>query len=147
MQLSKAGEALLKGFEQLHLTAYNDDGSAKGVWTIGWGSTSGVTEGLVITLAQAQARFIRETGIAVDFLNKELPGKLLQCEFDATVSLIFNVGVAEFEKSFMFSYLKSGHMLQAAQEMWSFDHTSGELSKGLMNRRAREVLYFNGATV
>ena len=41
MKISKEGIALIKKFEGLELTAYQD---SVGVWTIGWGHTKDVFE-------------------------------------------------------------------------------------------------------
>ena len=51
MQTSAAGVALIKQFEGCELTAYQD---AVGVWTIGYGTTSGVYEGQVISQVKAE---------------------------------------------------------------------------------------------
>ncbi len=51
-KISENGLALIKRFEGLRLTAYQD---SVGVWTIGYGHTSGVSEGQTITQTQADA--------------------------------------------------------------------------------------------
>jgi GH24 family phage-related lysozyme (muramidase) len=49
MDLSEA-LSIIKEFEGCELTAYQD---IVGVWTIGWGTTEGVTPGMTITQLQA----------------------------------------------------------------------------------------------
>ena len=56
MKTSPKGIALIKEFEGLRLKAYLCPG---GVWTIGYGHTTGVRPGMVITEAQAE-KFLKE---------------------------------------------------------------------------------------
>ena len=51
MQLSNKGHDILKYFEGCRLTAYQD---SVGVWTIGYGHTKGVHNGMQITQAEAE---------------------------------------------------------------------------------------------
>ena len=51
MQISKTGIELLKHFEGCELKAYQD---SVGVWTIGYGHTKGIYEGLEITQSEAE---------------------------------------------------------------------------------------------
>src|SRR5471030_1596963 len=51
MRTSQKGVALINSFEGLRLTAYQD---FVGVWTIGYGSTRGVTAGMKVTVDQAE---------------------------------------------------------------------------------------------
>ena len=52
-----AGIRLIKAFEGLRLRAYRD---AVGIWTIGYGTTSGVRSGMVITEAEAERLLRRD---------------------------------------------------------------------------------------
>jgi len=51
MKISAAGIELLKQFEGCRLTAYQD---SVGVWTIGFGTTTGVKEGQTISQVKAE---------------------------------------------------------------------------------------------
>lgn len=88
-RLGPRGELLIKSFEQLRLTAYKP--TRDDVWTVGWGSTKGVREGMTISIDEAQLRFLADIGDAVYRVNS-LPCALTQSMFDALVSLVFNVG-------------------------------------------------------
>ena len=80
----------IKKFEGLRLKAYV---CAAGVCTIGYGHTTSVKPGDVITEAQADAFF--ESDIrAVENQVNALPLHLGQYQFDAVVSFCFNVGIA-----------------------------------------------------
>lgn len=50
-KIGQAGLKLIMQFEGCRLTAYQ---CAAGVWTIGYGHTAGVTQGMTITQAQAE---------------------------------------------------------------------------------------------
>lgn len=89
LRLGPRGEQLIKSFEQLRLTAYRP--TRDDVWTVGYGSTRDVHEGLSITIDQAQLRFMSDVSSAVKSVNA-LPCALTQSMFDALVSLVFNVG-------------------------------------------------------
>ncbi len=51
MKASEKAYSLIRQFEGLRLTAYR---CPAGVWTIGYGHTSGVTEGMTISVEQAE---------------------------------------------------------------------------------------------
>ena len=92
MELSKRGLELIKSFEGCRLTAYQ---CAAGVWTIGYGHTSGVKKGDKITQDQADAflkcdcsRFVKH----VNDINDKYHYGFNQNEFDALVSFAYNIG-------------------------------------------------------
>jgi lysozyme len=96
MKTSEAGIQLIKDHEGLRLTSYLC--SAK-KWTIGWGSTKGVGPGMTITEEQAVERLrvdLQDTEAAVLRL---VSVALKQHQFDALVSLIFNIGPSRFAGS------------------------------------------------
>ena len=55
--ISDKGIYAIKKFEGCELIAYQD---AVGVWTIGYGHTKGVSEGDIISSAQAEALLLKE---------------------------------------------------------------------------------------
>lgn len=148
--LSEAGLNLIKSFEGCKLTAYRD---VKGVPTIGYGHTFDVKMGQVITQAQAD-EFLKsdvkhfENGVNV--LLEELGVKVTQNQFDALVSLAFNIGLRALAKSTLAKHLYT--MSQDDQESiykvadqflrWKF--SGGKEYAGLLNRRKKERLYFLG---
>ena len=91
MELSQKIKNLIKGFEGCRLTAYR---CPAGVLTIGYGHTGrDVYAGKKITQAEADALFdadIRKFAATVEplFRNVALKG----CQFDALVSLSYNIG-------------------------------------------------------
>ena len=57
MKLGERGTEILKYFEGCKLTAYQD---SVGVWTIGYGHTKGVYDGMTITQDQAEQMLLSE---------------------------------------------------------------------------------------
>ena len=59
LSISNNGLSLIKRFEGCRLTAYQD---SIGIWTIGYGHTSGVAKGQTITQIQAD-RYLKAESI------------------------------------------------------------------------------------
>lgn len=133
-------EYLIKKWEALRLEAYlptKDD-----VWTIGWGHTAGVYQGMKITEAQAQKFFEDDVAWATDAVNKLVKVELSQNQFDALVSFVFNIGLGAFSKSTMLRKLNAGDYEGAASEFPRWNKQAGKVLKGLVNRRQEEMEYF-----
>lgn len=122
MDLSPIGRAALKAREGEVLTAYKD---SVGVWTIGVGLTTAsglitVTPGLRITAATSDALFTEAVKAYAKPVN-DLGVKLEQHQFDALVSLCFNIGQPKFGASTVARCLKAGDLAGAAEAilMWN----------------------------
>lgn len=94
MKTSNAGLTLIKSFEGLHLICYAD---LKGIPTIGYGHTKGLTKDnigtLAITEAQAHNYLVEDVAKAEAAVNKyDYIYHWTQDEFDALVSFAFNIG-------------------------------------------------------
>lgn len=94
MKTSDAGVNLIKKYEGLRLTAYL---CPAGVWTIGYGHTNGVQKGDKINEAGA-TEFLREDLAWAERAVNAVGVQLTQQQFDALVSLTFNIGSANFKK-------------------------------------------------
>lgn len=144
MKISKKGLELIKKFEGFETKAYL---CQAGVWTIGYGHTKGVKEGMVITQEQADSYLMEDTTSAQDAVNR-ISG-LNQNQFDALVSLAFNIGNSAFLNSTAFRLAKMNPNdpdIGRAIRMWNKIRVSGELvvSSGLSRRRKEESdLYFS----
>lgn len=90
MQISDNGLFIIKKYEGCRLTAYK---CPAGKWTIGYGHTAGVTQGMTITQAQADA-YLRQDLAKFEKLVEKYQSKYNwnQNEFDALVSFAFNIG-------------------------------------------------------
>lgn len=161
-KMSDAGYQALKAREALSLTAYR---CTAGKLTIGWGHTEGVRPGQKITLVQASALLAVDVLPIERHLNKlqEVDGvHLKQCEYDALVSFIFNVGQKSFQISTMRKKLIQGcnaEEIAAEFDKWIYvtitenvkreDGKIETLSKklicrGLQNRRKSEKAQYLG---
>ncbi|MDA8327509.1 MAG: lysozyme [Betaproteobacteria bacterium] len=143
MTYSKAGLTLTERFEGCRLTAYPDTG---GVWTIGYGHTYGVHEGMTCTQDQAQAWLIEDTRSATDAVNHLVSIPLKQSEFDALVDFVFNLGVGAFARSTMLKDINAGNLAAAALQFPLWDRDAGRVLAGLLHRRLAEDAEFNAGT-
>jgi len=140
--LSSTGEALIKSYEKLHLTAYQDEG---GVWTCGWGHTAPyVVEGTTCTPALAEHWFQQDAFVVERAVDTALKAQLNQPQFDALCSFAYNVGVGAFEKSTLLKLMNERNFAKASDQFLVWDEVNGEKSEGLENRRKAEQAMFNG---
>lgn len=136
----------IKEHEGLRLVAYLD---SVGVWTIGYGDTGpDVVKGLVITKAQAEERLRKRLREFEGYVNKYVRVGITQNQFDALVSLVYNIGPTNFSTSTLLRKLNSGDYKGAADQflVWNKGRVEGKLVviKGLSNRRAKERKLFLG---
>ena len=105
--VSTAGINLICSFEGLKLKAYDD---GVGVWTIGFGTTiypNGikVKKGDTCTEAQAKAYMAHDLKKFESAVNSAVTVSINQNQFDALVSLAYNIGKGAFEKSTLLKIL------------------------------------------
>jgi len=143
MTSSPSGTNLIKAFESLRLEAYR---CPAGVWTIGWGHTVGVREGMRITEEVAE-EFLRSDMEQVEqALLKVIHVPLTQGQFDALVSLCFNLrGGAQRLPSIaprLVAKINSGDYAGSAEELLDIDRANGQVLPGLVRRRQAEWALF-----
>lgn len=146
MQTSTAGRAAIARREGTKLVAYQDGG---GVWTIGTGHTSAagaphVTAGMRITAAEADQILSRDLAATEAAVTKAVHVPLAQHEFDALVSLAFNIGAGAFALSTLVKKLNAGDRQGAADQFLVWDKDGGKVIQGLVNRRRDERAQFLG---
>ena len=139
MHLSDSGVNLIKAFEGLRLSAYQDSG---GVWTIGYGHTGSVQPGERITQGQAEELLRKDTGWAQDAVRQQVHVPLTQRQFDALTSFTFNLGAGALQGSTLLSKLNAGDYAGAQAEFGRFVHAGGRVLQGLVRRRAAEADLF-----
>lgn len=140
MRTSSAGIALIKRFEGCELKAYQDSVS---VWTIGVGHTGGVEPGQVITEEEADAFLREDLQDAENCVNASVLVPLSQSKFDALVSLVFNIGCGNFQKSTLLRELNAGAgMMLVADQFKRWNKAGGVVLNGLTKRRAAEAEMF-----
>lgn len=143
MKLGEKGAALIKSFEKCVLRAYLP--TADDVPTIGYGHTKGVQMGDTCTQEQADAWFLEDVAWAEECVTKAVTSQLTQNEFDALVSLCFNIGCGNFGKSTLVKLLNSGDYDAASLEFRRWDKQRGTVLAGLTRRRAAEERLFETA--
>lgn len=140
--LGSDGEALMKAFETLALTAYLDEGN---IWTIGWGHTGiGVVEGLTCTLTEADTWFNTDTQFVVSTLDRLLATSVTQNQFDALVSFTYNVGIGAEQHSTLMRLVNQRNFMEAALEFPRWHYVNHKESRGLLRRRIAEQALFLG---
>ena len=105
MKTSAAGLAFIAAHEGVVLTAYPDPGTGGAPWTIGIGHTSAagppkVVRGLTITRERAFEILAADLAGFEAAVLAAAPAALASHEFDALVSLCFNIGPGNFARSF-----------------------------------------------
>lgn len=127
-------------FENCILHSYRDQG---GILTIGVGHTGpDVREDQVCTYDQAMEWLAKDIENAENVVNKYAPSGLAQWEFDALVSLAFNIGWGNFQHSTVLAKLNAGDKQGAADSFKMWNKAGGQISNGLVKRRAVERSMF-----
>jgi len=141
MKASNDALNLIKEFEGLKLEAYK---CSAGVWTIGYGHTQNVKKGMKITKEEAE-KFLQQDIVNFEKQLNSLGLNLRQNQFDALISLIFNIGFGTFKKSVLYNRIKANPDDLAIKNIWerSFIRAGGHILPGLIRRRKKEAqLYF-----
>lgn len=136
------GIELIKEYEELRLKAYKP--TPNDVWTIGYGHTRGVKEGDVITWQRAEELLREDLADAERAVNR-LGLDLSQAQFDALVSLVFNVGAGCLgEGTTIGTALRKRDWFAAGAGFILWRKQARRDMRGLARRRAREMeLYFS----
>lgn len=75
-------------------------------------------------------------------VNRVVNVPLTQNQFDALVSLAYNIGPHAFEASTLLKKLNVGDYYAAAEQFLRWDKSKGQILKGLVKRRAAEKKLF-----
>lgn len=148
MKTSSNAHTVMHYFEQCRLKAYPDPATGSDPWTIGWGDTGpDVVPGLVITQADADGRLARrlsrEFEPGVEAVLTRTP---TQAQFDAFVSLAYNIGLRSFKGSSVVRRFNLGDDGGAADAILMWDKAAGKTMLGLKRRRVAEQALARGAT-
>jgi lysozyme len=136
---------LIKKFEGLRLEAYL---CPAGVWTIGWGHTQGVREGLQISEALAQEFLRCDVAQVAQGIPTVIHAPLTQGQYDALVSLCFNICDSALRLPSiaprLVAKINASDYAGAADEFLDIDRANGVVLPGLVRRRAAERALFVG---
>lgn len=142
--MSQVGVDLITSFEDTRTKAYDD---GVGVWTIGIGTTfypSGnkVKQGDTCTLEQAKSYFKHDLAKFEKAVNESVSVPLTQSQFDALVSLTYNIGSGAFKDSTLLKKLNKGDYQGAADQFLAWKKAGGKVLPGLVRRREAERALF-----
>ncbi|MFZ5674272.1 MAG: lysozyme [Pseudomonadota bacterium] len=148
MKTGPAGLALIMEFEGLRLDAYPDPATKGEPWTIGYGHTAAAGEpkpvrGMKITAAEAVKILQRDLGLYERAVMACLDRMPNQNQFDAMVSLCFNIGPGNFRTSSVVRYFNAGDEARAAERFLVWNKANKKVMKGLERRREAERKLFD----
>lgn len=106
--------------------------------TIGFGTTTGVKIGDKITPVKALERALTDVNAFEAALKKCVKVPLHQYEYDAYVSLSYNIGSKAFCDSTLVKLLNNGDYDGACKQILRWDKFKGKPLKGLTIRRQSE---------
>ena len=138
MKTSEHGIKLIQQREGFREHAYPDPGSGGDPWTVGYGSTHGVHEGMTVTEAQASAMLAADLHLFEATVQHGVKVALTQNQFDALVSLVYNIGPRNFLGSTVLKRLNAGDYAGAADAMLMWDKAAHHVMAGLHRRREQE---------
>ena len=141
MNISQEGLSLIKKFEGCELEAYK---CAANVWTIGYGSTKGVKEGMEISQERAEMLLLEDVEVFEESVNKLVEVPLEQNQFDALVSWTFNLGSTNLKNSTLLKVLNDKDYEGVPAQIKRWNKAGGKVLQGLIRRREAEALLFEG---
>jgi lysozyme len=145
MKISPRGLELIKDFEGFSSNSYLD---VVNIPTIGWGNTfyeDGTKVKLGDQISKTDALKLLEVVANRDFADKIFPSikvKVTQSQFDAMVSLAYNIGTGAFLKSTLLKKVNTGDFAGAGEEFLRWNKAGGKEVLGLTKRREREKQLF-----
>ncbi len=144
MKTSEKGIAIIKKYEGLRLSAYK---CPAGKLTIGYGHTGNdVKPGMSINKEMAELLLKQDLRLFEKAINDLIKVPLTQNQFDALVSLTYNIGIGNFVSSTLRKLLNENKILEAGEQFmrWTKVRQPGGLKElpGLVKRRAEEKALF-----
>lgn len=144
-------EVLIKQFEGCErkladgrFQSYPDPGTGAAPWTIGWGSTGpDIKQGTIWTQAQCDARLEQDLaafGGKVALLLTDI--QTSQAQFDAMVSLAYNIGLGNFGGSTLLKLHRARDYAGARAQFAVWNKAAGRVMPGLIRRRAAEAALY-----
>lgn len=112
-------------------------------WSIGYGHYGAeVRENQTITESEAEALLKKDLEVFENCVNSVIKTDLTQSQFDACISLSYNIGIGAFENSDIVKFINSGKLGHACVDFPSWRKAGGQILPGLYNRRQLEMEYF-----
>lgn len=130
MKINNEGLELIKSFEGCRLIAYL---CPAGKWTIGYGHTSGVKKGQVITREQAENMLKSDLKTYEKHVEDNVHIDLNENQFSALVSFCYNCGMGNLR-----TLVKGRTAEQIAEAILLYNKANGTALNGLIRRRKAE---------
>ena len=141
MEISQEGLSLIKKFEGCKLQSYK---CAAGVWTIGYGSTNGIEEGMEISQERADMLLLEDVEVFEKAVNELVEVPLEQNQFDSLISWTFNLGPTNLKNSTLLKVLNNKNYDEVPTQIKRWNKAGGKVLQGLIRRREAEALLFDG---
>nr|WP_070958768.1 glycoside hydrolase family protein [Hyphomonas sp. Mor2] len=147
MRTSQAGLDVIKAFEGFRARS---EALPNGRWIIGYGHMRRARKGIRISETEAEA-ILREYDLppVERYVMRCVLAPMSQNEFDALVSLAFNIGPKAFASSDVVAGINGGNRLEAAEafDLWRQAKIGGrvQIVDALVRRRAAEKALFLNA--
>ena len=109
-----------------------------GIPTIGFGETAGVKMGDATTPERALVQLLESTEKHADTIRQCIKVPLYQHEFDAYISLAYNIGTGAFCRSTLVKKLNTKDYAGACEEIKRWNKAGGKVLPGLVKRREAE---------
>jgi lysozyme len=127
---------LVQWNEGIRHKPYKDGGN---VLTVCYGHTGkDVIPGKRYTDQECQALLDSDLKAAMAVVETQVTVPLTEMQKAALASFVYNVGSGAFARSTLLKKLNAGDMAGACNEMRRWKYDEGNISKGLVNRRALE---------
>lgn len=140
MRISEAGLCIIKEFEGFKAKAYIP--VPGDVPTIGYGFTEGVKMGDTMTREEADRIMVEKVlPDREDFVEKHALAPN-QNQFDAMVSLCYNIGAGNFKKSQVLALHNQGNFAAAGKAFLNWTKSGGKVIPGLVRRRNEEMVLY-----
>jgi len=146
--ISVAGITALKRFEGKSLKSYPDPPGQKNLYSIGYGHQIQANEPELfygITDQKAESLLVKDLAKFIAVVNDTIKAPVNQNQFDALVSLAYNIGETRFRNSELVKKINSSAPINSITDWWKSHYiTAGGLpSDSLRKRRAAEALNYS----
>jgi lysozyme len=108
------------------------------VWTLGFGATEGVKQDDKTTPVRALVRLGADVGKYAEAVKRCAPVPMHQYEFDASVTLAYNIGVSAFCGSTVAKRFVALDYSGACDAFLMWNKAGGKVLRGLVKRREAE---------
>ncbi len=140
LKISERGVEFIKGFESWKPVTYADP---VGVLTIGWGTIGPEAKpGRRITQKQGLAFLKADIAVSEKEIKRVVNVPLTQGQFDALVSIHYNMGLPNLLKTDIIKLTNRGDYIGAAGLFPRHNKAKGKVFAGLTRRRSAEAAMF-----